>query len=337
MLSKNKAMGLIGLSKSAAHYRSKPRPRVAEPLPHSQRTHPAKLDQAEVASIVELLTASQVSVEQTYYAHLDAGEYLGSMSTFHRIARRCGIGMNATGPGRRRGAKPDTGKKKTPVLCARAPDEVLCWDISFLPGYYRNQHYALYLVIDLYSRKIMGFTIQPSENKYVARDLIESILDTTAPATKTVHSDNGAAMTSTLMKTMLTKHQVAQSLIRPGVSNDNAQMESVFRTVKYGPTYPEAFDTIDDANTWFTSFVEAYNRHPHTGLNGFTPLQVHTGVWETVLTARQATMDGAYARTPRRFRTRPTVKAPPAQASLNLGHTTSKNHTSPSVVELVGA
>lgn len=334
MLSKNKALALIGLSKSSAHYRAHPRPRVADPVPHTDRSHPARLDQDETAAIVELLTVSEVSIEQTYYEHLDAGIYLGSLSTFHRVARRHQITMNSTGPrrnGRRRGA----GKRPMPVLTATQPDQVLCWDISFLPGFFRNHSYALYLVIDLFSRLIMGFTIQHGENKYIARDLIRDILDTTHPRTKTVHSDNGAAMTSTLMTELLSSRHIAQSLIRPGVSNDNAQMESVFRTVKYGPTWPGAFDTIEQATDWFTDFVTAYNNHPHTGLNGYTPNHVHSGTWPQIHQARQHTLDTAHNRHPERFRRPPTAKTPPDHASLNLGHTHNKTHTPPAIIELV--
>jgi putative transposase len=331
--SQNKTLELIGLSKASYQYRSKPRPRLQNPIPQRQRPHPAALTGAEDEQILRLLRCSKVSVAETFYRHLDDGDYIASMSSFHRRARREKIPMAATGTRRRRSK--ERGSAPTPVLSASGPGQVVCWDISFLPGPYRSVSYALYLIIDLFSRLIVGWSIQERENKLVAAGLMDQVL-TSAGSILTVHSDNGGAMTSTTMRKTLNKHHAAQSLIRPGVSNDNAQIESLFRTVKYGPTWPGVFTDIQHANTWFAQFVEAYNtEHHHTGLAGFTPAQVHDGTWQQVAHRRQATLDAAFLANPGRYRHRPQVPTPPQRVTLNLGHNDGKNHTPPTLLELL--
>jgi len=337
MLSKNKALKVLGLSKSAAHYRRHPRPAVTAPIAHRDRVHPARLTEQETTTIVQLLKNSSTSIDRTFYSHLDRGRYIASLSTWHRIARAHNITMAVTGS-RRTKRTPHTGASdQRRAVTATRPGEVLCWDISYLPGPDRRTWYALYLVIDLFSRKIMGFTIQPGENKHDARDLIASILDATKGATTTVHSDNGAAMTSHLMKKLLKERAVTLSTIRPSVSNDNAHMESVFRTIKYGPTWPGIFESITDAEVWMTTFVTAYNSYPHTRLAGFTPASVYDGTWHDQARTRQATLDASYAHHSERYRQPPRILTPTATVVLPLGHNDGKTHTPPTLIELVGA
>jgi len=335
-LSHNKSKKLIGLSKSSHYYRSNPRGLVEDRVAHKDRLHPAALSEQERGQIVDLLRNSAVSVTQTFYDHLDSGgPYLASESTFHRIAREENIKMAFTGSRNPRGRKKKE-PRQAPVLEATRPGQVLCWDISFLPGFFRNERYALYMCIDLYSRYIVGWSVQEKEDKRIGRDWMKLILDETGDKTQTVHSDNGGAMTSTLMKALLEKQGVIQSLIRPGVSNDNAQMESVFRTIKYGPTWPGVFDNIDQAEQWISKFVDAYNnQHHHTSLAGFTPAQVYNDTWEEIAHKRQDTLDKAYKNHTNRYRNPPKITPPPTTTSLNLGHKTGKTHTPPTLTELI--
>jgi len=325
---------MIGLPKSVFHYRRRPRPRVADPVPHIDRPHPAALSGTERDEVAARLRASARSVTETFYDDLDCDRYVASLSTYHRVARTEQIPMAATGPRRHR--RVPTRTARTPVLSTRAPGEIACWDISFLPGPFRGVHYALYAVIDLFSRKIVGWSIQDRENERVAAALIEAVISAGCGRTKTVHSDNGAAMTSTTMRKMLERHQVDQSLIRPGVSNDNAQMESFFRTTKYGPTWPGAFEDIEHATTWSATFVDAYNNlHHHTSLAGYTPAQVYDGTWHTAAERRQATLDAAWQANPNRYRKRPTAATPPQHVTLNLANEHGKTHTPPTLLELI--
>jgi len=243
--------------------------------------------------------------------------------------------MAATGPRRRRTASTATGPRPVPVLVTDGPGQVLCWDITWLPGAFRGVRWALYLIIDLFSRMIQGWTIQDREDHHTATDLMRAVIIDQNGRVRTVHSDNGAVMTSRMMKKLFTDHNIVQSLIRPGVSNDNAQSESLFRTVKYGPAWPGVFSDIDHATGWFADFVEDYNlRHHHTGLAGFTPASVYHGTWTTVARARQATLTAAWQAHPERYRRPPQVRHPPDTVTLNLashGHT----HTPPTLTQLL--
>ena len=266
-LSQNRALQVVGCSKSAYHYRSHPRARIPEPIPHKDRSHPAKLTDAELEEVTDLLTRSDKSVEETFYDHLDSDQgYVASLSTFYRVQRARGIAMARTGKNRHRPRTPRN--RPTPRLQASPGSEVVCWDITFLPGFLRGERYALYLAIYLHSRKIAGWAILEREDKIAAADLIKGILDKD-PTIHTIHSDNGAAMKSKNMAKVCRTHHVDQSFIRPGVSNDNAANESFFRTTKHGPTCPTTFSSLEDATQWFEGFADFYNNsHHHTSLAG---------------------------------------------------------------------
>lgn len=307
---------------------------MAAPVPHTERPHPAALTETEREQVTARLRASQRSVAETFYDDLDSGRYLASLSSYHRIARAGKIPMAATGSRRRRRSPGHSAA--APVLSARLAGQVLCWDISFLPGPFRGLHYALYAVLDLLSRKIVGHTVQDRENELVAGDLIDAVIRAQPGRVRTVHSDNGGAMTSKTMRSTLQRHQVDQSLIRPGVSNDNAQMESFFRTVKYGPDWPGAFDDIDHAADWVAAFVDAYNHHHHhTSLAGYTPAQVYDGSWRQAAARRQATLDAAWRANPNRYRRRPIAATPPEHVTLNLTNGNGGTHSPPTVLELI--
>lgn len=310
---------------------------MADPVAHRYRSHPAKLSDVEYETVANLLRESDVSVSETYYRHLDSGEaYVASESTFHRIARAEAISMARTGPGRKR-AKP-AGQAVMPQLCATTAGQVVCWDISFLPGLYRGQRFALYLVIDLFSRKIVGWAVEEDEDEVRARDLIELVVEDHQSTLETVHSDNGAAMKSTRMKRMLESRDVALSTIRPGVSNDNAQIESAFRSVKYGPSWPGVFDDIAEAREWFAEYVRVYNgEHHHSSLAGFTPGEVYDGSWIDTAGQRQQRLDAAWSAHPERYRARPQVKVPPQAVTLNLVNEGGSTHTPSTLLELLAA
>lgn len=335
-MSQNRALRLLGVAKSSRHYRIKPRPRTSDPIAHKDRSHPARLSQVDYQRISDVLRASDVSIAETFYRHLDGPDpYLASQSTFHRVARREGLTMNRTGRRTRR-VKGPVKDRGVPQLCATGPGQVVCWDITFLPGTYRGTRYALYMVIDLYSRKIVGWSVQLREDKYSACDLIGQIVNTHKDTLTTVHSDNGAAMTSNMMKTMLEDAGIGLSTIRPGVSNDNAHMESAFRTVKYGPSWPGTFDDLDHAHRWVGDYVHSYNHdHHHTSLAGYTPADVYDGTWQATAHRRQERLESAYLQHPERYRARPQVKIPPQQVTLNLVNNHEKTHYPSTLQELL--
>ena len=309
------ALALIGLSKSALHYRRKPRPRAAAPVPHRQRRQPAALTGEERAWIIAQLDAHEgVPVEQVYHRSIDGGGGWASLATFHRVARAI---ERPSCRRRRRAAAPDRARRPAPDLRATGPGQVLCWDITVLPGQYRGQSFALYAVIDLFSRRIVGHTVQPREDGIVAARWMGMVLDSLGGRTTVVHSDNGAAMTSRRMRDLLAERGVAQSLSRPAVSNDNPHIESWFSTVKHHQRYPRLFDGIEEAVRWCDGFIGYYNTvHRHSGLNGYTPEQVFSGAWREVQCRRQAAADQAFRSRPIRFRRAPVVPGPPGHARL---------------------
>ena len=325
------ALALIGLAKSALHYRRNPRPGVAEPIAHRDRRQPTAITDQERAWIIDQLNAHDgVPVEQVYYLSLDQGEgSFVSLATFHRIAR---VIERPSCRRQRRAGTPDAARRQAPDLRATGPGQVLCWDITVLPGQYRGQSFALYAAIDLFSRKVVGHTVQPREDHIVAAKWMGKVLDSLGGRTRVVHSDNGAAMTSNKMKDLLGKRGVTHSLSRPAVSNDNPHIESWFSTVKYHRQYPQLFDDVHDAASWCDEFIEHYNSaHRHSGVNGYTPDQVFSGTWREVHARRQASADQAYNTTPIRFRRPPTVPAPPEHTRLAV--TARKAPTATSTVE----
>lgn len=312
------ALALIGLAKSALYYRRKPRPGVAEPIPHADRRQPSAITESERAWIIDQLNAHEgVPVEQVYYLSMDQGQGgFVSLATFHRVARAV---ERPSCRRQRRAGTPDSARRPAPDLRATGPGQVLCWDITVLPGQYRGQTFALYAVIDLYSRKVVGHTVQPREDHIVAAKWMGKVLDWLGGRTRVVHSDNGAAMTSNKMKDLLGKRGVTQSLSRPAVSNDNPHIESWFSTVKYHRQYPQLFDDIHAAARWCDEFIEYYNsQHRHSGLNGYTPDQVFTGTWRDVHARRQAGADQAFRDHPLRFRRAPNVLTPPEHTRLSV-------------------
>jgi putative transposase len=177
-------------------------------------------------------------------------------------------------------------------------------------------YYYLYVIIDVYSRYVVGWMIATAESD----DLAEAFIAETcarehiAPGQLTIHADRGNAMTSKCVAQLLVDLGVAKSHSRPYVSDDNPFSEAQFKTLKYHPTYPERFGSLEDAQAWARPFFQGYNHdHHHTGLALLTPAQVHQGQTAQALAARQQVLATAYQAHPERFvRGRPTPKAPPA-------------------------
>ena len=328
-------MTLIGLSRSSWHDRIKPRPRVAEPIAHVDRVQPHALTAEESAQVAQAVNASLAkggSVRHAWYEHIDTGPLLASLATFQRVAAK----VRTTAP-RYRNARP-AALRDSPVLQATRPDQVLCWDISFLPGRATRQSFALYSVIDLYSRKIVGWTIQTREDQYIAADLLTDVINAADGTVEIVHSDNGSAMTSKHVRNTLEGKGVTCSYIRPGVSNDNAYIESWFATVKSDHAYPRAFNDIDHAIEWMTGWVDYYNhRHCHGGLAGYTPASVHDGTWVDTARDRQNKLDEHFRQHAGRYRTPPQIPTPKTSVTINLKNDGSRLTIPPIADTLIAA
>jgi transposase InsO family protein len=187
-------------------------------------------------------------------------------------------------------------------LVATGPNQVWCWDITWIKTDVRGLFYYAYVVMDLYSRKIVGWTIEEYESATLARNLFRKIISNMKTAPAFVHSDNGNPMKGITFTAFLSSMHIAISYSRPRVSNDNPFIESFFRTVKYKVNYPGQFGKIENARIWFADFVDWYNtKHRHSGINYVTPEQRHLGQDKALLQIRQNTLNSAVKRTPNRF------------------------------------
>ena len=229
----------------------------------------------------------------------------------HRILREAG----AAGERRRQATHP---AKKKPELVATGPGQVWSWDITKVRGPDRGLWYQLYVIIDIYSRYVVGWTVHNSEDSRIAEDMIaQAVAVHGAPGA--LHADRGTSMTSKPVAALLTDLGIDRSHSRPRVSNDNPYSESAFKTLKYAPAFPESFGSLADARAFCQQFFDYYNHeHRHSGIGLHTPASVHYGTAEQIRDQRQTTLDNAYQANPSRFRhQRPQAPKLPTTAWIN--------------------
>ncbi len=184
---------------------------------------------------------------------------------------------------------------------ATAPRQVYSWDITKLAGPVKGTYYDAYVMLDIYSRYIVGVHVHAHESGVLARELMEQIFAVHG-VPHVVHADRGTSMTSKTVAALLADLEVTRSHSRPRVSNDNPYSESLFKTLKYGPEFPERFGSLGEARVFMDTFAQWYNHeHRHTGLGLHTPADVHYGHAPDMAVARQAVLAAARARHPHRF------------------------------------
>lgn len=313
----NRACDAVGL-KRATYYRAiKPKPAEAsEPTEKKPRSH-RRLSEEQKRALLALMNSEEFIDQpprEVYAALLSRGEYHCSWRTMYRV-------LGEQGPVRERRNQREARCFAIPRLEATAPNAVWTWDISKIPTYEQGVFLNLYVVLDLFSRYVVGWMIAARENSALAKQLFEEAIPRygLVASELTVHHDRGAPMTSHTFKDLLADLGVNQSMSRPRVSNDNAFSEAHFRTAKYQPDYPGRFADIDAARGWFQDFFEWYNeQHHHEGIALFTPGQVFRCEVVDVAAMRQRALDAAYAAHPERFvKGPPMVTLPPAQVLIN--------------------
>lgn len=191
-----------------------------------------------------------------------------------------------------------------PELLATAPNQLWSWDITKLLGPTKWTYYYLYVILDVFSRYVVGWMIAERESAALAEDLIRETCQRQGipPGQLTLHADRGSSMTSRPVALLLADLGVTKTHSRPQISNDNPYSEAQFKTVKYRPDYPSRFGCLTDARIWAQVFFAWYNHeHHHTGLALLTPAEVHFHQTQSVLQKRQAVLCAAYQRTPQRF------------------------------------
>ncbi len=229
----------------------------------------------------------------------DEGRYIASESSFSRV-------LKAEKQLKHRAkSKPVRVIKKPRALTATAPNQVYSWDITYLPTQVRGIFLYLYLVLDIYSRKIVGWQVYDNESSALAADLMTDICrqENIQKNQVTLHSDNGSPMKGATLLATLQELGIIPSLSRPSVSNDNPYSESIFRTLKYRPEYPEkSFESLFDARRWVQGFVDWYNQqHLHSSIKFVTPEQRHNGEDVAILAARDEVYRKARKRHPNRW------------------------------------
>lgn len=259
----------------------------------------------------------------------DRGEYLASESTFYRILH------DADQAAHRGRAQAPREVPKPRALQATAPNQVWSWDITYLPTQIKGEFYRLYLILDIYSRMIVGWEIHREETAAFASELIrKACLKQGIQQNQLVlHSDNGSPMKGATMLATLQRLGVVPSFSRPSVSDDNPYSESLFRTAKYCPMYPrKPFVSLEEARVWTLQFTAWYNNeHHHSGIQFVTPAQRHAQTDTALLNQRSVVYEAAKAANPLRWRNRAVRNwTPVSSVWLNPP----KEHRPPSVMKL---
>ena len=228
---------------------------------------------------------------------LDEGIYLCSIATMYRLLRT----RNEVHERRRQ--RPPV-QASRPELLATGPNQVWSWDITKLKGPKKWSYFYLYVILDIFSRTVVGWCIAEKENALLAEALIQETLlrEGIVPGTLTLHADRGSAMTSTTVAELLVELGVEKSHSRPHTSDDNPFSESHFKTMKFRPSVPERFGSVCEARELFGELFAWYNNeHRHSGIAMLTPAMVHSGIAPQVLAARAQVLATAYAAHPQRF------------------------------------
>jgi putative transposase len=313
LVGRKAACQAVGRSR-ASHYRARnPRPRPSRP----PRVSPRALRPDERDQIVATLNGERfcdLAPAQVWARLLDEdGTYLCSVSTMYRLLRQ----RHEVRERRRIACHPAHVK---PELVATGPNQVWSWDITKLKGPYKWSWFQLYVILDVYSRYAVGWTIAPRESAELAQQLIAACLhaESIARDQLTIHADRGSSMTSKPVVQLLAYLGVVRSHSRPRQSNDNPYSEAQFKTLKYCPTFPDRFSSIQHARAFCDRFLTYYDlEHRHSGIGLHTPADVHTGRHHQVRAARQTVLDHAYHDHPERFRRPPQAPTIPDTTWIN--------------------
>ena len=275
------------------------------------RRPPARaLDSDERKNVLDLLTSERFcdqAPRQVWAALLDEGNYFCSVSTMYRI-------LAAEGAVRERRDQLRHPAYSKPELLATGPNQVWSWDITKLLGPAKWTYFYLYVILDIFSRYVVGWMVAERESAALAQQLIGEtcVKQGIQPGQLTLHADRGSSMKSKLLAELLADLGVTKTHSRPHVSDDNPFSESQFRTLKYRPEFPDRFGSIQDARALSRKLFDWYNKHHHhSGIGLHTPESVHYGSAAALDQARRLTLLEAYAAHPDRF-----VRKPPEPPAL---------------------
>ena len=302
------ACDALGVSRASLHRRQNPQPTLPEP--RHWPTPPRALTAEERATVLGHLHAERFqdrSPAEVYSTLLDEGVYCCSIRTLYRI-------LAGEGESRERRDQLIHPTYQKPQLLATGPNQLWSWDITKLLGPAKWTYFYLYVILDVFSRYVVGWMVADREGKELARRFIADTCgkQQIAPGQLTIHADRGSSMTSKPVALLLADLGVTKTHSRPHVSDDNPFSESQFKTLKYRPDFPDRFGSKEHARSFCQQFFPWYNtEHHHSGLGLLTPEVVHTQRAEQVHDLRQHTLDAAFAAHPERF-----VRQPPQPPAL---------------------
>lgn len=285
---------------------------AAQPRAASMRALSSS-ERQRVLDLVHEPRFTDLAVPQVFATALDEGVYLCSQSTMYRI-------LDARGEVRERRDQLRRPVYAKPELLATAPCQVWSWDITKLKGPRKWNYFHLYVILDIFSRKVVGWMIAHRESAVLAQKLIAATIakESVAPGQLTIHADRGSSMKSKDVAFLLADLGVTKSHSRPHVSNDNPYSEAQFKTLKYRPDFPDRFGCIEDARQFCRTFFNWYdNEHRHSGIGMMTPASVHDGRAHEVREKRMRILDAAWRRHPERFARQPQPPALPTAAWIN--------------------
>jgi putative transposase len=311
------ACGAFGVPLASYHRRRKPKPLASLSQPVKPRRSPRRLTVEERGAVLTALNSGRFadcSPSQVYATLLDEGVYLCSISTKYRLLRA----EHQVHERRAQLQRPNYAK---PELLATAPNQVWSWDITRLLGPVKWAYFQMYVILDIFSRYVVGWLVAPRESEALAMMLLEQtcLKQEIGRGELIVHADRGSSMTSKSVAFLLADLGVEKTHSRPHVSNDNPYSESQFKTMKYRPEFPKRFDSIEHARSFCRTFIDWYNTvHHHSGIGLLTPAVVHYGRAEIITAQRAGVLADAFAARPDRFvRGMPLPPAQPLAAWIN--------------------
>ncbi len=306
----------FGVSRSCV-YRHRTRRDAPATVARQRPRPPRALDPQERQAVLDLLREPRfvdLAPAEVYATLLDEGVYHCSIRTMYRL-------LADHGEVRERRDQLRHPVYRKPELLAQAPNQVWSWDITKLMGPMKWSYYYLYVILDIFSRRVVGWCVADAESATLFKVLFDDAIAKQAipPGQLTLHADRGGPMKAKATALLLADLGVTKSHSRPHTSNDNPFSEAHFKTLKYQPEFPKRFGCIEDAKTFCRDFFIWYNQdHHHAGIGLMTPDQVHHGQVDAVYAARQETLNRAFRINPERFvRKTPKPPAKPIEVWIN--------------------
>jgi putative transposase len=309
----SKACQALGVPRSRL-YRVRAAQGEAEKPDPPSRPHPRSLKQEEKERVRQTLNSERFQDQaprEVYATLLDEGQYLCHWRTMYRI-------LDEHEEVRERRNQLIHPNYQKPELLATGPNQVWSWDITKLQGPVKWTYYYLYVILDIYSRYVVGWMIAPQETAALARELVQKTCEKQSIQADQLilHADRGSPMIAKSMAMLLADLGVTKTHSRPHVSDDNPFSEAQFKTMKYRPDYPTRFGSQADARSWARNFFEWYNQeHHHSAIGLLTPADVHAGRAEQIIAKRQEVLQLAYQKNPERF-VRGVPKKPQSPAAV---------------------